>query len=101
VCKVAEVLWDDDNVDHLAEHQVGPGEAEDVLYERNIRSLESDPYVREGESRCLVLGRSRGGRELAIVVALLPRDWVRPVTGYDMEGDARDAWRRRKRGRKR
>ncbi|HMA47933.1 MAG TPA: BrnT family toxin [Frankiaceae bacterium] len=60
---VAEVVWDDWNEAHIARHGVTPDEVEDVVF--------SPPLwvERRGNGTYIVLGTTRGGRYLLVVLA--------------------------------
>jgi hypothetical protein len=59
---ITELIWTDDNVDHLAEHAVVPREVYDVIWD--------DPWFekRRGRQRYQVYGQTSGGRYLFIVL---------------------------------
>jgi uncharacterized DUF497 family protein len=84
---VAEELgfdWDTANIEHIARHDVTPGEAEQVML--NI-PVEIDYQVIDGEDRFVVAGMTKLGRFLTIVWT--DREGlVRIVTAFDSpEGD--------------
>jgi uncharacterized DUF497 family protein len=54
--------WNQWNIEHLDNHGVDPGEAEDV-----VRGAERPFPRRIGEDKWLVWGRGRGGRLLQII----------------------------------
>jgi hypothetical protein len=77
-----DVIWDYEdggNVEHLAEHDVTPDEACEVL---------EDPEF-TGRSRSsglpVAFGYTRAGRFLAVVYEQLDKFTVKPVTAYDVE----------------
>ncbi len=39
--KICELVWDDDNIDHIAKHNVTPDEVEDVCFGLHISKKES------------------------------------------------------------
>ena len=59
---ITELVWTDDNVDHLAEHDIVPREVHDVIWD--------DPWFekRRGRQRYQVYGQTSGGRYLFIVL---------------------------------
>ncbi|MEM7132277.1 MAG: BrnT family toxin [Chloroflexota bacterium] len=70
--------WDDDNIDHMADHGVEPHEAESVLlYARNARKV--------GQGKYVVYGQTDGGRYLMVVYAPKENQRIRVVTARDME----------------
>jgi uncharacterized DUF497 family protein len=71
--------WDEDNIAHIALHQVSPQEAEDIL---NGELLEIDSYDVDNEVRVEEVGMTRAGRVLHIVTTIRSGR-VRVVTAYD------------------
>lgn len=59
--------WDDDNIEHLAWHEVEPEEAQDVFYNDRI---EYQPYIENGENRQNIVGRTDAGRLLKVIFTL-------------------------------
>lgn len=83
--------WDEDNVDHIARHDVEPDEAEDAL---------RDPHrhlLRKGDDR-LAIGRTPVGRILFVVFTLRGRA-IRIVTAYDATEREKQQYRRQRRRR--
>ncbi len=73
-----EFDWDDQNLRHLAKHDISRSDAEDVLNGNHIL-LE---YQMEGnEQRWIAVGATRTGRILIIVFAVR-REAIRPITGW-------------------
>jgi uncharacterized DUF497 family protein len=71
--------WDQANTGHIAEHEVTPEEAEQVMA--------SDPMIREfqivdGEERCAALGITNRGRVL-LVWWTVRRERIRVVTAFE------------------
>jgi uncharacterized DUF497 family protein len=54
--------WFDWNRDHIAQHGVGPDEAETV-----VRRAQSPYPIKIEEDKWLVVGRGRGGRFLQVI----------------------------------
>jgi hypothetical protein len=82
-----EPEWDEDNVEHIARHDVEPEEVEEIVYEDCHPS-----WVVRGrrrgvrEMRWVVFGQTCGGRYLvAIVAPYLDRRVWRAVTAWEME----------------
>jgi len=76
--RIAKLLWDAWNVDHIRKHNVTPFEVERVLHDRNKK-------VRKGHSdRILLLGRSNK-RLLSIVLAQQEDAAFYVVTARDMD----------------
>jgi hypothetical protein len=89
-----QVIWDleDDpqgNVQHIAEHDVTPGEIEEVLNDRQSRTVYSS-----SSGRPLTFGWTSAGRYLAVVWEVADEDplTVYPVTAYPAPepGEGRD-----------
>ena len=87
--KITRLVWDDENVGHIARHSVTPQEVEAACF--------SKPLVfRSKKGRYLVLGRTEAGRCLLVVVRYVGRGRGRVVTARDMTKSER---RRFERGR--
>jgi uncharacterized DUF497 family protein len=105
-----EFEWDDANVEHLARHGISPEEVEELfegsvavsprcstvmrISPEEVEELFEGPIVRrrggtDAADRFRVLGRTAGGRYLAIVVQLKEGDVIRPFTGWDMSRQER------------
>jgi hypothetical protein len=70
--------WNEQNIGHLARHQISPDEAEQVLFNRP-RDIESQ--LRNGEERMTQVGETDAGRILIVVSTM--QDWkVRVVTAW-------------------
>jgi hypothetical protein len=77
-----EILWTegpDGNIAHLAEHDVFPEEAEEVLREPSHTAWSR----RSG--RPIVFGVTRTGRRLAVVYEHIGSGMVLPITAYDVD----------------
>ena len=70
--------WDEQNVRHLALHQISPAESEQVLEDRP-RDFEIE--LRNGEDRVTQVGETNAGRILIVVSTLQDRK-VRVVTAW-------------------
>lgn len=80
--------WDDDNVEHIAEHDVAPEEVEEVFIGRYM-------LRRSRSARYTVLGRNYAGRYLFVVVEKLEAGIIRVVTARDMDERERRLYLRR------
>ena len=81
--------WDDDNVEHIANHGVEPYEAEEVI--------DDNPFITKvGQGKYLAYGQSDSGRYLLVVFATKPERRIRVVTARDMTNSERKRFRRRK-----
>ena len=70
--------WDEANIEHIAEHEVSPGEAEQVI---TNEPFEIDFQRYEEEDRISELGETDSGRIL-IVVSTMRGSALRVVTAY-------------------
>jgi hypothetical protein len=70
--------WDEQNVQHLARHQISPAEAEQVVLNRPV-DLESE--LRNGEDRVPHIGETDAGRILIVVTTMRGKK-VRVVTAW-------------------
>ena len=70
--------WDEQNIGHLARHEVTPGEAEQVIINRPV-DLESS--LQNGEDRVVQIGETDAGRVL-VVVSTMRNKKVRVVTAW-------------------
>lgn len=82
---VKGLIWDDWNKDHLAKHGVSVEEAEEVCH-GSYKTVES--Y----RKRILIVGKTRRGRVLAIVLSpedrdlqLYGNDIYYPITAFEKE----------------
>ena len=60
--------WDDQNIGHLALHQISPAEAEQVVLDRPV-DFESE--FRNGEERVSQIGETDAGRILVVVTTMV------------------------------
>jgi len=74
--------WDSDNVDHIAEHDVTPEEAETILLGDSLE-LDFNPDE-NGEERWTYLGETNRGRIL-LVIFTLRREKMRVVNAFEAE----------------
>ena len=70
--------WDDGNVAHIAEHDVSPSEAEDVVLGDPV---DLQMQVIDGDERLPQIGATRTGRIL-IVITTWRGELTRVVTAY-------------------
>ncbi len=63
--RIEELWWDEANLEHIARHQITPGEVEAVIFE-------DEPIVaRARAARYAIYGQAIGGRYLVIFVEAL------------------------------
>jgi uncharacterized DUF497 family protein len=80
--------WDEGNIEHVARHQLSPGEVEEVFDARYV-------VLRGRDGRYVVLGQTVTGRYLFVVV----ENWSgigRVVTARDMGNSERRLYKRKK-----
>ncbi len=85
---VKRLRWDDENIEHIARHDVSPEEAEQAC---RLRAK-----VRRGRcGRYLVLGLTAEGRYLLVVLTYLGGGEARVITARDMDERERALYRRK------
>ena len=91
--EIREFDWDDDNIEHIARHQVSPDEVEDVAFD-------DEPWIRRGKKGTrYMLGFTISGRYLFVGYVLKRKGVARTITAMDMDSKARKLYKkRRKRG---
>ncbi len=70
--------WDEANILHIAEHDVTPAEAEQVI---DTNPLYLDYSIQSGEVRHREIGETATGRIL-LVVSIIRNDRIRVITAY-------------------
>jgi uncharacterized DUF497 family protein len=70
--------WDEQNIGHLANHQISPAEAEQVILNRPV-DLKSE--LRNGEERVPHVGETDAARILVVITTLVGKK-VRVVTAW-------------------
>ena len=80
--------WDEENIDHIADHGVEPYEAEYVT--RYTKSRRRGP-----DGKYVVLGQTASGRYLMVVFAPKTDNWVRVVTARDQTSKEKGSARKR------
>jgi uncharacterized DUF497 family protein len=87
------ILWDDENLEHVAQHGVAAEEVEEALARR--------PFILRGrDGRYLVYASSTEGRLLFIVCVRKGGGLVRPLTARDMTEAEKRLYRRKRRDRR-
>lgn len=87
---MAEFEWDDINVEHLARHRINPDEVEQLFEGPVLRRRGGT----DATDRFRVLGRTAGGRYLAVVIQVKGQDVIRAFTGWDMRPHERELYDR-------
>lgn len=86
---ILELEWDDENVEHIAEHGVNPEEVEDICFGLHL-------VEKEGNNRYVLSGQSRGGRYLNVIIEKVGKGRFRPVTAFDMSENYKARYRKKK-----
>jgi uncharacterized protein len=86
--------WDEANVEHIAENEVTPEEAEAALLDS--RRVPTPAYSVQGERRRGIIGATEEGRILVVIFTVWRRR-RRVVTAYDAAPTEKRRYRRAKR----
>jgi uncharacterized DUF497 family protein len=90
--KIEKISWDQETIDHIANHNVLPEEVEELLF-----NDENPPLIMRGkDGRFLAYGETEGGRLLFVVWVFKNRK-TRIVTARDMSKKEKRFYQRRKR----
>jgi len=86
--RVHSLIWDEENLEHIAGHQVEWHEVEEAAYGLS--------YIRKGrgEDRYYVYGQTDAGRYLTVIADHEGEGWFYPVTARDMTSNERRAYRK-------
>lgn len=85
---IGELEWDDENVEHIARHNVSPQEVEDVCFGLHISE-------RQSNRRYVLSGQTAAGRYLNVVVERIGTGLFRPITAFEMSESYKRRYRRR------
>jgi len=85
--KIDELYWDDENVEHIALHNVIPQEVEDVCFGVHISG-------REKGQRYILGGQTADGRYLNVVIEKLGKGMFRPITAFEMSESYKRRYRK-------
>jgi uncharacterized DUF497 family protein len=85
---IGDLEWDDENVAHIARHNVKTEEVSDVCFSLNLSE-------REGNSRYILAGQTRSGRYLNVVIEKVGKGMFRPVTAYEMDESQKARYKKR------
>lgn len=86
--RISQLEWDDDNVEHVARHQVTPQEVEDVCFGFHISR-------KEDGGRYILSGQSGEGRYLNVVIERVGGGLFRLVTAFEMSESYKRSYRKR------
>ncbi|MBI5652108.1 MAG: BrnT family toxin [Chloroflexi bacterium] len=85
---IRELIWDQQNIDHIAVHHVEQDEVEDIAFGKHLARR-----ARE-ENRYLLFGQTAEGRYLWIVIDHEGERFFYVVTARDMTPDERRLYQR-------
>lgn len=85
---VGNIQWDDENVAHIARHNVNPQEVEDICFGLHIGRKESN-------QRYILGGQTATGRYLNIVIERVGKSLFRPITAFEMSENYKSNYRKR------
>ena len=87
--EIRSFKWDEDTIDHIANHGVRPDEVEEVAFE-------DYPYIRKGKrGRRYLYGKTLGGRYLFIVYVFADMGIAQVITARDMDDKERRLYLKR------
>ena len=86
--EINSLYWDDENIEHIARHNVNPQEVEDVCFGTHI-------IGREGDQRYILSGQSANGRYLNVVIERVNKGVFRPITAFEMSENYKRRYRKR------
>ena len=87
--EITEFEWDENNIEHIARHNVSPDEIEDVAFN-------DEPWIKKGrEGTRYMLGYTVAGRYLFAVYVLKSKGIARVITAIDMDEKTRKLYKRR------
>lgn len=84
-----ELIWDDENAEHIARHGVAVEEVEQVIFDESTMTAATDHPL-----RLLFIGLSDAERFLAVVVARVGEGQGRCVTARPASRKERDAYKK-------
>lgn len=87
---IEELLWDDQNITHIAGHKVTPGEVEEVVFDS--QSVFFDAAQPERPGRLIVLGLTEAGRHLAVYLDTPAGGRSYPVSARSMTAKEKRAY---------
>ena len=88
--RIDDLIWTDENIEHIAYHRVEPEEVESVIWD--------SPWIerRKGQHRYYVYGQSDGGRYLFVVLDREYDNVFYVVTARDMTVRERQYYQKRR-----
>jgi uncharacterized protein len=86
--KIDDLQWDDENIAHIARHEVNPDEVEDVCFGLHFSE-------NTGNQRYVLSGQTAVGRYLNVVIERIGRGLFRPITAFEMSETYKRQYRKR------
>ena len=86
--KIESLYWDDENIEHIAQHNVNPEEVEDVCFGFHF-------FKRDREQIYILSGQSAAGRYLNVIIEGIGHGSFRPRTAFEMSENYKRSFRRR------
>lgn len=86
---ITELVWDDENKEHIAQHQVKPEEVEELFFE-------GAPYIRGFQDVYHAFGQTQAGRYLFVVFRALGKERGRVITAREMNAPEKRFYRKRR-----
>ncbi len=89
--KIGRISWDQETVDHIANHSVSPEEVEEALF----NDMNSPLIMRGKQGKYLAYGKTEGGRFLLVVWVARHRK-TKIITARDMTKKEKQFYKRRR-----
>jgi hypothetical protein len=89
--KIEKISWDQETVDHIANHLISPEEVEEVLF----NDVDTPLMMQGKEDKYLAYGKTHGGRLLFIVWASKYKK-TKIISARDMTEKEKRFYRRKK-----
>lgn len=84
--KVDELIFNERNIEHIARHNVLPNEIKEVIEEKNLS-------LKAKLGRIMVIGKTKKGRILAVILEKVKGDIYFPVTARDADRKERKMYK--------
>ncbi|OGO20869.1 MAG: hypothetical protein A2Z15_04950 [Chloroflexi bacterium RBG_16_50_11] len=85
--RIDDLEWGDENIEHIAQHNVTPKEVEDVCFGLHISE-------KSGGDRYVLSGQTESGRYLNVVIERVGGGLFRPITAFDMSESYKRKYRK-------
>ena len=94
--RIIKLIWDEENEEHIARHQVTPDEVEELFF-----IFKGKPYIRRFRDIYHAFGQTEAGRYLFVVFRVLGSGQARVITAREMDRAEKRFYKghKRKRGR--